>query len=92
MNTSDSESSAVSEASDTDAPGEDLNTNASINARQPFHFPEVGDEVTFARSPSHEWETGYVMSREFGSRCIEVVDVNAKPLRLRPGQYRSEAR
>tara|TARA_R110000850_G_scaffold275758_1_gene415703 strand:- start:2707 stop:2985 length:279 start_codon:yes stop_codon:yes gene_type:complete len=92
MNTSDSDSSAVSEASDTAASVEVLNTSISNKARQPFHFPEVGDEVVFTRSPSHETETGYVMSREYGTRCIEIVDVNAKPLRLRPGQYRSAAR
>jgi|GEM_PF-1623117 len=60
--------------------------------RAPFFFPKVGDEVSFARSPSHASETGYVRSREFGTRCIEVVDANAKTLRLMPGQYRSKSR
>lgn len=67
-------------------------SSASINSRAPFHLPEIGDEVTFTRSPSHEPETGYVRSREFGTRCIEVVDANGKPLRLMPGQYRSATR
>jgi hypothetical protein len=66
--------------------------SSSISSRAPFHLPELGDKVTFTRSPSHGWETGYVRSRKFGTRCIEVVDANAKPLRLVPGQYRSKMR
>ncbi len=92
MNTSKPKSSARSEQTVTTASYVDVHTNASFNSRFPFHFPEVGDEVIFSRSPSHERETGYVMSREYGTRCIEIVDSNAKPLRLRPGQYRSAAR
>lgn len=90
--TSKPKTSARSEQTVTTASYVDVHTNASFNSRFPFHFPEVGDEVIFSRSPSHERETGYVMSREYGTRCIEIVDANAKPLRLRPGQYRSPAR
>ena len=92
MDTSKPKPSARSEQTVEAAPNVDMQTSASVNSRFPFHFPEVGDEVIFTRSPSHERETGYVMSREYGTRCIEIVDVNAKPLRLRPGQYRSAAR
>jgi hypothetical protein len=92
MDTSKPKSSACSEQTVESAPNVDVQTSASVNSRFPFHFPEVGDEVIFTRSPSHERETGYVMSREYGTRCIEIIDVNAKPLRLRPGQYRSAAR
>ena len=92
MDTSKPKTSDRSEQTVATAPNVDVLTSASVNSRFPFHFPEVGDEVVFTRSPSHERETGYVMSREYGTRCIEVVDVNAKPLRLRPGQYRSAAR
>jgi hypothetical protein len=92
MDKSKPKSSARCEQTVTTAPNADVQTSASVNSRFPFHFPEVGDEVIFTRSPSHERETGYVMSREYGTRCIEIIDVNAKPLRLRPGQYRSAAR
>jgi len=92
MDTSKPKTSDRYEQTVATAPNVDVLTSASVNSRFPFHFPEVGDEVVFTRSPSHERETGYVMSREYGTRCIEVVDVNAKPLRLRPGQYRSAAR
>ena len=91
MDTSKPKTADRSEQTVATAPNVDVLTSASVNSRFPFHFPEVGDEVVFTRSPSHERETGYVMSREYGTRCIEVVDVNAKPLRLRPGQYRSAA-
>lgn len=92
MDISRPKTSARCEQTVTTAPNVDAHTSASVNSRFPFHFPEVGDEVIFTRSPSHERETGYVMSREYGTRCIEIVDVNAKPLRLRPGQYRSATR
>jgi hypothetical protein len=67
-------------------------TSDPFSSRAPFHFPELGDKVSFSRTPSHRREIGYVRSREFGTRCIEVVDANAKPLRLVPGQYRSDTR
>lgn len=92
MDTSKPKPSARSEQTIEAAPNVDVQTSVSVNSRFPFHFPEVGDEIVFTRSPSHERETGYVMSREYGTRCIEIIDVNAKPLRLRPGQYRSAAR
>ncbi len=92
MDTSKPKPPGHSEQTSEAAPNVDVQTSASVNSRFPFQFPEVGDEVIFTRSPSHERETGYVMSREYGTRCIEIVDVNAKPLRLRPGQYRSAAR
>lgn len=50
-------------------------------------FPEIGDTVQFRRSPTHAPETGFVKGRLFGSRDIEIVDANAKPLRLTPSQY-----
>lgn len=92
MDTSKPKTPTRCEQTVTTATNVDVHTSASVNSRFPFQFPEVGDEVIFTRSPSHERETGYVMSREYGTRCIEIVDVNAKPLRLRPGQYRSAAR
>lgn len=49
--------------------------------------PELGAEVTFRRSPSHHPETGYVRGRMYGSGAIEIVDMNAKPLRLEAHQY-----
>lgn len=64
-------------------------SSAPFSSRAPFHFPELGDQVSFARSPSHPAELGIVRAREFGTRCIEVADANAKPLRLMPGQYKA---
>ena len=92
MTTSPTDGPANTTADDTGTAETPTLSRGSLKSVEQSPFPEVGDEVAFTRSPSHEWETGYVMSREFGSRCIEVVDVNAKPLRLRPGQYRSGAR
>lgn len=53
----------------------------------PFHFPELGDQVRFKRSPTHHPELGIVRGRMFGSRDIEIVDMGAKPLRLHASQY-----
>ena len=53
----------------------------------PFHFPELGDQVRFKRSPTHHPERGIVRGRMFGSRDIEIVDMGAKPLRLHANQY-----
>lgn len=92
MDASRSKYSACSEQADSTALNADTHSGVSINSRLPFQFPEVGDEVIFTRSPSHERETGYVIWREYGTGCIEIVDINAKPLRLRSGQYRSAAR
>lgn len=49
--------------------------------------PELGAEVRFCRSPSDEPETGIVRGRQFGTGIVEIVDMNAKPLRLYPEQY-----
>jgi hypothetical protein len=89
MDTSNSKPSTPPEPMDSTKPNVDLDADVSINSRYPFYFPEVGDEVIFTRSPSHERETGYVMSCEYETSCIVIVDVNAKPLRLRPGHYQS---
>ncbi|WP_298938114.1 hypothetical protein [uncultured Ruegeria sp.] len=50
-------------------------------------FPDLGDEVRFQRSPTHHPELGIVRGRVFGTRAIEIVDMNGKPLRLEAGQY-----
>jgi hypothetical protein len=44
--------------------------------------------VEFKQSPTHHWERGFVRSRQFGTGIIDVVDLQAKPLRLLPDQYR----
>lgn len=55
--------------------------------RQGASFPPLGSEVRFQRSPDHHPETGIVWGRQFGTRVIEIVDSDAKPLRLMPDQY-----
>lgn len=49
--------------------------------------PELGAEVRFQRSPTHHPEVGIVRGRQFGTGIIEVLDCNAKELRLEPSQY-----
>lgn len=49
--------------------------------------PKLGAEVRFQRSPTHHPEMGIVQGRQFGSGIIDVVDMNAKLLRLEPSQY-----
>ena len=68
------------------APGR---SGASI-PRQSASFsaaPELGAEVRFQRSPTHHPETGFVRSRQFCTGIIEILDQDAKPLRLTPEQY-----
>lgn len=50
--------------------------------------PPLGAEVSFLRGPSQHWEKGLVRSRQFITGIIEIVDGNAKPLRLTPDQYK----
>lgn len=50
--------------------------------------PDLGAEVSFQRTPTHHWERGFVRSRQFGTGIIDIIDTEAKPLRLMPGQYR----
>lgn len=50
--------------------------------------PDLGAEVSFQRTPTHDWETGHVRSRQFCTGIIEIIDENAKPLRLTPDQYK----
>lgn len=51
--------------------------------------PELGAEISFQRTPTHQWERGLVRGRQFGTGIIDVVDENAKPLRLTPDQYKA---
>ncbi|KPU84207.1 hypothetical protein JI58_04270 [Marinosulfonomonas sp. PRT-SC04] len=51
--------------------------------------PALGVEVSFLRASSQQWEKGHVRSRQFGTGIIEIVDENAKPLRLTPDQYKT---
>lgn len=51
--------------------------------------PALGAEVRFQRAPSQQWEKGHVRSRQFGTGIIEIVDENAKSLRLTPDQYKA---
>ena len=50
-------------------------------------FPEIGDTVRFQRTRTHHPEEGIVRGRSFGTRAIDVVDMQAKPLRLMAGEY-----
>lgn len=59
----------------------------ALTAQRRQAAPEIGAEVTFQRTPTHHPETGVVCGRQFGTGIIEVVDMNAKPLRLDPSQY-----
>lgn len=65
-----------------------LPSSSPYCSRAPFHFPEIGDQVRFARTTLQDAEIGTVTAREFGTRCIEVTAPHAKPLRLMPGQYK----
>ncbi len=53
--------------------------------------PDLGAEVSFQRSPTHHWECGFVKGRQFGTGIIDILDTDAKPLRLMPEQYRAVA-
>lgn len=53
----------------------------------PQQAPELGSEVRFKKHPSAKWEAGIVRGRQFGTGIIEVIDLNAKQLRLMPEQY-----
>jgi hypothetical protein len=59
----------------------------SAGASSPF--PLIGDQVRFQRSPTHHPEPGIVRARIFGTRAIEIVDMEGKPLRLDAGQYQT---
>jgi hypothetical protein len=60
--------------------------NGSGRSRASFYFPKIGEEIQFKRTAAYPPEWGHVRSREFGTRFIEVTDVNAKPLRIGPVQ------
>ncbi|MEY8099059.1 hypothetical protein AB9F29_16780 [Falsihalocynthiibacter sp. S25ZX9] len=53
----------------------------------PQQSPELGAEVRFMKHPSAKWEAGIVRGRQFGTGIIEVIDLNAKQVRLMPEQY-----
>lgn len=63
-------------------------SGAAVSGQRVFSSPpKLGAEVRFQRSPTHHPEMGIVRGRQFGTGIIEVLDRNAKPLRLEPSQY-----
>ncbi|MGH1579051.1 hypothetical protein [Planktotalea sp.] len=66
--------------------------NLPLDAKDPrsraiFCPPEIGDWVTFRRSPCAAPEQGVVRSRQYFTGIIEISDMRAKPLTLRPENY-----
>lgn len=65
----------------------DAQSGADFARSGRLQAPALGTEVSFQRTPNHHPEKGFVRSRQFGTGIIEIVDGDAKPLRLTPKQY-----
>lgn len=59
----------------------------SPSSGAPFFFPNLGDEIEFTRATGMPPERGIVRGREFCTLRLEIIDMNANPLTLVPGQY-----
>jgi len=62
-------------------------SRVSTSSRAPFFFPNLGDEIEFTRATGMPPERGIVRGREFCTLRREIIDMNANPLTLVPGQY-----